>query len=536
MVQRLFHRKYLHLALLLCVRLRADAPGVGTTSANFLKLGSSARSEAMGEAYVALADDAGGIGYNPAGMLNLEESSIQATHTSWFGGVSYELLNLVQAINTGQAVGYGFSYINLPQQSVTQASGLNTGNVLDSFRQIGSINPYDMRVNLAYAQQLGWGIKAGAVLNVLEQSVGNNAATGLGVDLGALMEPMDHLEVGLSLQNLGPSVSLISQSFGLPMLVRLGLSYVIKDRILLSTEAGLPNDNNFYAGLGAEFMLNEYLYLRGGYRYDSIFNPYSAGLGIKMPSAMLDIAWVPMGELGQTYRVSLAWNWGGWISGDQDIALEVVQGVLLRNGSGQYSEISLQPRMREPRRAKDWAVYIYGGTPSAVLRQYSGLGSFGGSVNWDGMDAKGMPVADGVYQAVLTVRLKSGKVMNSTYQQLLVDPPMPEPSLEIASNSMPPGQTDTIFVTTDFKILVPGGTAGIPIKWRLDIYNTNHVLFQSIEGKLPENQEYKWNGVNAMGEQFVSNSDYQFQLSLLDAKGKVLKTASPITKHCVFRY
>src|SRR6185436_13854208 len=89
------------LACLLSQALFAEAPGVGTTSANFLKLGSSARPAALGEAYVAVADDAGGTAYNPAGLLDMNCSELQATHTAWFKGVYFEDLNLALGVKPG---------------------------------------------------------------------------------------------------------------------------------------------------------------------------------------------------------------------------------------------------------------------------------------------------------------------------------------------------------------------------------------------------------------------------------------------------
>ena len=46
----------------------ADAAGPGTSAATFLKLGFGARPLALGETFVALADDPSALHYNPAGL------------------------------------------------------------------------------------------------------------------------------------------------------------------------------------------------------------------------------------------------------------------------------------------------------------------------------------------------------------------------------------------------------------------------------------------------------------------------------------
>ena len=48
--------------------IKASAGGVGTTSANFLKIDVGARAAAMGGAFTALADDGSSLYWNPAGI------------------------------------------------------------------------------------------------------------------------------------------------------------------------------------------------------------------------------------------------------------------------------------------------------------------------------------------------------------------------------------------------------------------------------------------------------------------------------------
>ena len=55
-------------ALLLSPPVSAFAAGPGTSAATFLKLGFGARPLGLGEAYVAVADDAAALHYNPAGL------------------------------------------------------------------------------------------------------------------------------------------------------------------------------------------------------------------------------------------------------------------------------------------------------------------------------------------------------------------------------------------------------------------------------------------------------------------------------------
>jgi hypothetical protein len=512
--------------------LRADGPAVGTTSANFLKLGSDARSEALGEAYVALADDAGGLEYNPAGMLSMDESELQLTHTTWFGGVYFERMDLVDLVSADEAVGVDLSYVSLPQQSSTVADAGSP----QGFDTIGSFNPYNLAASAALAWQVGWGVRAGALLDITSQSFDGKSAMGVSFDLGVQRDLfIEDLQGGFAVQNMGLPIPLVDEKFALPMVMRCGLSYNVRHRALLSLDVDLPNDNSLIVAAGLEVPINDSFCLRGGYRMDGIFNPMSLGFGFKLPVADLDASWVPMGELGQTFRLSLGVTWGGLIPAGQDIALQGVQTLMLNNSSPQYAEIRLQPQMRRPDEAKDWTLFVYGGTPSHPVWRYPGSGPFHGST-WGGVSDSGAPVQGGDYQAVLAIRMKSGGIQYSNWVKLVVNPPLPQPVLEIDPESQDPANAGTVFVATKFRVSAPGPAATMPLRWRITILDSLNNEFQRQEGSLQDNPVWVWTGTNGKQQEFASNSDYHFVLSLIDSLGNVLVSSQPVTRHCMFRH
>ena len=97
----------LALAVLLCpVRLHAQAK-VGTTGAQFLELGVSARAMGMAEAFVAVADDISAAYYNPAGLTYLYGREAAFTY-----------------IKMPADVGYGFAALGLPLESIGGVLGI----------------------------------------------------------------------------------------------------------------------------------------------------------------------------------------------------------------------------------------------------------------------------------------------------------------------------------------------------------------------------------------------------------------------------
>ena len=78
---------------------------VGTAGAQFLKIGTGARAVGMGEAFVAVADDASAIWWNPAGVARITmsgESHLTLNHSTWPAQISHEFF------------GYAFTYRSLP--------------------------------------------------------------------------------------------------------------------------------------------------------------------------------------------------------------------------------------------------------------------------------------------------------------------------------------------------------------------------------------------------------------------------------------
>lgn len=92
---------------------------------DFLSVGQGARANAMGEAFVAVADDASAIFWNSAGMTQMRGDQLSVTYADRFDGLSREAqLHYGRRGRTGMwGFGYAGSFItDIPvTQSLTQA-------------------------------------------------------------------------------------------------------------------------------------------------------------------------------------------------------------------------------------------------------------------------------------------------------------------------------------------------------------------------------------------------------------------------------
>ncbi len=423
--------------------------------------------------------------------------------------------------------------MSLPTQVLTRQVA-STSDPLQNFEDIGSFNPFDLHVMGAYAQGLGRDWSLGAALNVTDQGLDKDSAVGLGLDLGLLWRtPLRGLQAGLAAQNLGFPVSLVQDSFALPLVGRAGLSYrVLEDRLLLSTEADLPVDYDPSLALGVEYHLAEGVFAGAGYRYDNIFNPWSLGAGFRLGEAMLEIATAPAGELGQTYRASVSYRWGGNVSPGRKADLEPLNAAL--PGPSGREDIKMRPLASRPRQVANWSLYVYGSGPKpALVRVPRGQGPLKGLIHWDGRSDDGQAAPPGRYQAVLAVRFESGQVAYSAYRPLVIGQSVPEIRLGVDPGSQVPERPGLLYIPALFTIQAPSG-APSTLRWRLEILGPGQSVFQTLEGDMGD-PSVKWLGEGATGAAFVSNQSYQFRLSELDGQGRVLKVMPPMTRVCVFR-
>ncbi len=483
----------------------------GTTAADFLKLGSGARSEAMGEAYVAVSDDTDALSYNPAGPAQDLAGELSATHSAWFEGLSYDTLAALIPDSRGGAWGAGFSYLSTPPIPRTFLTG--GGSQPYGYVQDGTFSPYDMVASLDYAHPLGGGFLGGAGFKLINESLDTQGAFDFAADLGTLWQaPVPGLTLGASMQNLGPPMRFGASAAPLPFVARGGAAYrTAGGALLFSAEGDLPYDAAPAAEAGAEWNVADRFFPRVGWRYDGQFNPWSLGFGLRYGDWGLDLSAVPYGPLGLTYRGTLGWTFGG-----PGAVLEALTADLSTVGTGSPAE--LEVRMSAPYRVDTWAVSIFKpGHPADLVRTLSGFGPPKGPVAWDGRDAAGGTEPAGTYWAVASVRYQGGRRIHSRYARLtLVDAP-PEAALALDPSSVDPYARADAYVPTEFRpSLLSGGAVR---SWSLVILDGSGRPFRTLTGTGPLPASVVWDGSGDGGGEFISASRYAARLSVADAFG-----------------
>lgn len=301
----------------------------GTTSAAFLKIGVGARAVAMGEAYVAVADDVDAIYWNPAGLIQLKKHEITTMHNEWFQNIRYEYVGYVYPFGTGRTAGISLGLLYMSDIEKRTWLGETPETQPQSYESLFGAS--DFAGTLSYSQWLSYRLMGGINAKFIYEKIDVYNAYDVAFDIGLLYKTgIDTLNLGLNIQNLGPKIKFRERGFFLPINAKLGASYKITDwDLLLALDLNQSIDNYLKIHTGAEYWFMDMVAVRGGYRYKwygndlGVLSGLTAGIGLKISNIFnsagihfdavdlqLDYAFVPYGDLGLTHRISLTGKFG----------------------------------------------------------------------------------------------------------------------------------------------------------------------------------------------------------------------------------
>ncbi len=293
----------------------------GTSSAQFLKIGVGARAAGLGEAFVAMADDATALYWNPAGLALLAGTQVHFTHTQWPAEIEYEFVGLTRAVTGMGTIGLSFASLHMDDMKVTtEYQPHGTGAYFSYGDFLGAVT---------YARQMTDRFAFGISLKYIQEDLAELTTRGLVVDMGTYYRTgFRSLRIGANLANFGrnlrPGGSYLGvneygqevtreyEAFAPPTLFRLGSAMEVLDRdaqrLTLCFAMNHPVDNAENASLGLEYQLFKSFCTRLGYKFNVDEESFTAGFGLDLPvwsSRMrVDYAYTDFGILTSAHRFS----------------------------------------------------------------------------------------------------------------------------------------------------------------------------------------------------------------------------------------
>ena len=317
---------------------------VGTTAAQFLKIGVGSRAIAMGGAFVATADDATAIFWNPAGLAKLEHNEVALVHTEWLAETNFEFGSLVIPLGGGNTIGAFITMLDYGEWERTTVEQPNgTGEMFGAT---------DLAIGVTYARQLTDRFSFGINAKYIDQNIWHMNASGFALDVGTLfVTQFKNLRIGMNFSNFGGKLKmqgkdlnifnhspdggsvdldngldgnneqipalLETASWDIPLQFRVGVAMDVVEheysKVTVGIDAITPNDNLEYVNMGFEWGMKDMIFLRSGYK--SLFRPdteegLTLGGGLKfmvkgIATLQVDYAYADFGRLENSHRFSL---------------------------------------------------------------------------------------------------------------------------------------------------------------------------------------------------------------------------------------
>lgn len=290
---------------LMCSVKPSLAFAAGTAAAQFLKVGSDARAVAMGSAFTVICDKSSAIYWNPAGISNIEIKSLSISRAFWLEGISCDWVSYVQPTTIGN-FGAAIQYLSYGEILETDETGLESTN----------FSPYDMAGIISYARDISMGTKnisIGMNMKLISSKI-KQTASAIAIDIGGITEINKQLKAGIVIQNLGTKMKFNSLEEVLPLSIKLGGAYQIKENWLAALDLTVPTGNSINIGIGTEYNYKltdgPNLFGRVGYNTGNAtgaggIRGITLGFGAGFTETDIDYALVPYGDLGITHRISI---------------------------------------------------------------------------------------------------------------------------------------------------------------------------------------------------------------------------------------
>jgi hypothetical protein len=309
----------LMVAAMVCLAAAAQAAqtnyDIGKVGGSELKIPLGARPVAMGEAFVAKADDLNAPTWNSAGLAQLTGLQAGFMHTIYLEETSLEYLAFATPIMEGAGLGVSLMMLNFgSMDKVRDEGGLPVVE--------GEFTPVVYTGTVGYGQWIVSGVAVGGAVKFISQSIDTESYSAFAVDLGGLFKFDDMgapgLSAGLAVQNLGSTLGDAS----LPMNAKAGVAYVVPLNIsvgdtwnvLLDVNIPFADTNYTSANIGTEYWFANYAAARVGYKIKDTgdlggVTGLTAGLGAKVPLGTMDLsldyALVSFGDLGLTHQIMI---------------------------------------------------------------------------------------------------------------------------------------------------------------------------------------------------------------------------------------
>jgi hypothetical protein len=295
------------------------AQRVGISTAEFLKIGVGSRASAMGDAFVAVANDASALYWNPAGLTQFKDDQLLFSHNMWVVDINHDFVGAVYHMDETNAFGISFTSLSMQDMPVTtEFQPLGTGDYFGYG---------DIALAVTYSRKMTEQFSFGGTVRYIEETLDKLKMRGVMIDLGTYYwTGLGTTRFAVAVSNFGNQLApdgqvvLIGkrsvsqwQAFSPPTVFRIGFAFEPYqnefNKITASIQLNHPNDNSENLSTGVEYSWKNIFFLRGGYKFNVDEQNYSFGAGFYVPVSIanvtVDYSYSNFVRLGTAHRFSI---------------------------------------------------------------------------------------------------------------------------------------------------------------------------------------------------------------------------------------
>ena len=275
--RKFYHFFFIIITCLLFIQNQIFAQDSSGSAGNFLRIGIGRRALAMGNAFVAVADDPSANYWNPAALSLFNKIEFEAMYfkmpfdrTLHFIGTSIPLGNLGTV---------GLSWIGL---QIINLEARSSNTLLPDYYFSDSENA----LLFSYGKKINSLLSLGVNFKWIHHRLDVNQASGFGFDSAILFTPIDRLKVALVFYDINTRLKWAGgHTDNFPQMLRFGVSYRLSSFLNISSDIQKISKDIKTTNFGAEIKTGQNIDLQLGMNQ----NVFSTGVSFKLPISALDI-------------------------------------------------------------------------------------------------------------------------------------------------------------------------------------------------------------------------------------------------------
>ncbi|MCG8604884.1 PorV/PorQ family protein [bacterium] len=232
----------------------------------------------LGGAFAALADDPSALYWNPAGLYQMRDLSLQFMMADMPFDQTIGFFSGVIPINNTLTIGMGWIGLQIDNLEARTANTSEPDFIFQS-RQNGFM--------FSVSKLVSSSLSLGGSIKFIRANLAGMSASGVGFDVAALARLLDRLQIGLVFQDISTDYRWEGNfTEGVPLTVRIGSAYDLSELVKLTLDYSKASQVSPALNFGVEFKLSNSFPIRLGLRKG---RP-TGGLGVNLPLSNDELA------------------------------------------------------------------------------------------------------------------------------------------------------------------------------------------------------------------------------------------------------